>query len=149
MLTVCTNYSGAEESPGLPNTGDCVIYREGGDGYVFKTPTWWVSGAISEIYTQKRLMDTCPLANKNKMLYTRDDWIKMTEAYPCVDSQEKARHVEVTRIRFKVKEWETPWVKTHGQNGRLYRGYYLDIPLKTGATIDIDGTLLEQCVDKL
>ena len=42
----------AEETPSVstgPQLGDCVQFREGGDGFILKSPTYWLKGKIAGI----------------------------------------------------------------------------------------------------
>ena len=135
----------AEDAARMPAAGDCAAYREGGEGYMLTKPTFWLRGTIIEVYRQARRMDLCPLLGKPQDRYTRDDWQRMTDAYPCVSSADKVRDVDAIRIRLRVDAWDTPWTNAHGHNGRLYRGQFLRTELKQGVELDIDGSLLERC----
>lgn len=55
------------------------------------------------------------------------------------------REVDVLRIGLMIDEWETPWSHQHGSTGWLFRGYFLDTPLKKGEVIDLDASWLERC----
>jgi len=135
----------AAEPPRLPVAGDCALFREGGEGYVLKAPTYWLKGTIVELYHRPHRMDRCPDFGKPRTKYTRDDWRRLAEAYPCVSDAANAKEVEAVRVRLRVDAWDTPWTSQHGHNGWLFRGHFLDTELKEGVVIDIDGTLLERC----
>jgi len=135
----------AEPAARMPVAGDCALFREGGEGYILKAPTYWLRGSIVEIYRRSHHMGLCPNPGKPKTRYTRDDWRQLADAYPCVSDEAKVRDVEAIRIRLRVDAWDTPWSNQHGHNGWLYRGHFLDTELKEGVVLDIDGTLLERC----
>ncbi|MFZ4538764.1 hypothetical protein [Propionivibrio sp.] len=128
-----------------PQLGDCVMFREGGVGLVLKTPTYWLKGTVAKISHERRQAGRCPEIGKLIQTYTRDDWVRMAAAMPCVDNDSDVREVDVLRLSVSVEEWETPWSKQHGTTGWLFRGYFLDKPLKQGGLIDMDATWLEHC----
>jgi len=140
---------GAEAPPGseprMPVKGDCAMFREGGEGYILKTPTYWLRGTVDAIYRRPHRMALCPQMGKPRERYTRDDWMRVADAYPCVTDPAKEREVEAIRIRLRADAWDTPWTSQHGHNGWLYRGHFLNTELKEGVILDIDGTLLERC----
>jgi hypothetical protein len=128
-----------------PQLGECAIFREGGTGRVFKAPTYWVKGSISSVSREQRTAGRCPQIAKSVAAYTRDDWVRIAAATPCVQTDAEVREVDVLRIRLSVDEWETPWSHQHGSVGWLFRGYFLDTPLKKGEVIDMDASWLERC----
>lgn len=128
-----------------PRAGECAIFSEGGNGRIFKTPTYWVKGTISSVSREIRIAGRCPKIAKSLITYTRDDWVRIAAATPCVKTDAEVREVEVLRIRLSVDEWETPWSHQHGTVGWLFRGYFLDTPLKKGEIIDMDASWLERC----
>jgi len=133
---------------GMPQPGDCALYREGGAGYILTTPTYFVRGTIVEVLRRPHRMGLCPDPRKPRERYTRADWKALADAYPCVSREELAKDVEAIRIRLRVDEWDTPWSSQHGHNGWLYRGHFLETELKSGVVLDIDGTLLERCTPR-
>ena len=128
-----------------PQLGDCVLFREGGAGLLLKTPTYWLRGSIAGMSSERRLAGRCPQIGKPESAYTRDDWVRVAAATPCVESDAEVREVAVTRISVEVDEWETPWSSMHGTVGWLFRGHFLDKPLKKGDLIDMDASWLERC----
>lgn len=128
-----------------PKPGDCVMFREGGTGLVFKTPTYWLKGSIADIRHERRLAGRCPKIGKQESAYTRQDWARIAAATPCVENDADVGEVDVLRIRVAVEEWETPWSNQHGTAGWLFRGYFLDQALKKGELIDMDAKWLERC----
>ncbi|MCP5268474.1 MAG: hypothetical protein H6943_05465 [Zoogloeaceae bacterium] len=133
------------ESPRMPVAGDCALFREGGEGLILTAPTYWLKGTILEVYKRPHHMGLCPPINKPRERYTRNDWQQMAAAYPCVTDRAKVRDVEAIRIRLRADSWDTPWSSQHGHNGWLFRGHFLNVELKAGVELDIDGTLLQRC----
>lgn len=129
----------------LPLPGECVIFREGGVGRVLKTPTYWLKGSVVSSSQERRLAGRCPLIGKLPANYTRQDWLRIAAATPCVDSDAQVREVAVLRILVSVDAWETPWSNQHGSVGKLFRGQFLEKTLKPGELIDMDSTWLERC----
>lgn len=129
----------------MPVVGDCALFREGGEGYILRAPTYHLKGKIVEIYRRPHYMGLCPDPGRTKANYRREDWLRLAEAYPCVTDPAKAREVEAIRVKIEVEDWDTPWSVQHGRNGWLMREHFLDIELKAGVVVDIDGTLLEYC----
>ena len=131
-------------SSGL-HLGDCVMFREGGAGYLLKTPTYWLKGSVTGISPERRLARRCPEIGKLMPAYTHEDWIRVAAAMPCVDNDADVREVDVVRIRVAVEAWETPWSIQHGTAAWLFRGYFLDKALHKGELIDMDASWLERC----
>ena len=128
-----------------PRVGDCVLFREGGAGLLFRTPTYWLRGSIAGISSERRLAGRCPEIGKPESAYTHNDWVRVASAMPCVQGDAEVREVPVVRISVAVEAWETPWSNLHGTAGWLFRGYFLDKPLKKGDLIDMDASWLEYC----
>lgn len=128
-----------------PGLGDCVMFREGGDGLLLKTPTYWLKGSVADISHERRWAGRCPKIGKQVSAYSRDDWVRIAAATPCVENDADGRDVPVLRIRVTVDDWETPWSNQHGTVGWLFRGYFLDKALKKGESIDMDAQWLERC----
>ena len=129
----------------LPQVGDCVIFREGGGGYVLKAPTYWLKGSIAGLSEERRLAGRCPQIGKPVVAYSREDWVRVAAAMPCVENEADVREVPVLRVRVAVEAWETPWSSQHGTAGWLFRGQFLDTPLRRGEVIDMDASWLERC----
>jgi hypothetical protein len=128
-----------------PAQGDCALYREGGGGYILKEPTYWLRGTVIETYMRPHRMDVCPNLGKPRAHFTREDWVRIAAAYPCVTDPAKVADIAVVRIRLRAEEWDTPLGVQHGRNGMLMRDHFLDTELAEGVVLDIDGTLLERC----
>jgi hypothetical protein len=132
-------------TPRYPQVGECVIFREGGGGYVFKAPTYWLKGTIAGLFEERRTAGLCPKIGKPETAYSSEDWIRVAAATPCVQNAAEVREVSVLRVQVKVDAWETPWSNQHGTAGWLFRGQFLDKPLHQGETIDMDASWLERC----
>jgi hypothetical protein len=132
-------------SDDLPHVGDCVLFREGGDGLLITTPVYWLRGTIAALSSEKRLAVLCPRLNKPTVAYTRADWQRLAAATPCVERAEDSREVDVLRVQVRVEEWETPWAPAHGTTSWLFRGHFLAEPLSKGKEIDMDATWLQRC----
>ncbi|MFA7291095.1 MAG: hypothetical protein WC023_02485 [Rhodocyclaceae bacterium] len=148
FLTLAATGVIADEARRLPVAGDCAMFREGGVGYILTTPTYWLRGRIEAVYTRPHRMALCPQIGKPRERYSRDDWMTVADAYPCVTDPAKEREVQAVRIRMRAEAWDTPWSQQHGHNGWLFRGHFLKTELKEGVLLDIDGTLLERCEAK-
>ena len=144
LLLVASPFVSAKEVS-MPVPGDCAMFKEGGAGYILKAPTYWLRGSVAEVYVRPHRMGLCPNPGKPRERYTRADWMRFAEAYPCVQDPSRSGDVEAIRIRLRVEAWDTPWSSQHGHNGWLFRGHFLDTELKEGVIIDVDGTLLERC----
>ncbi|MBK8399727.1 hypothetical protein [Propionivibrio sp.] len=125
--------------------GDCAMFREGGAGLIFKTPTYWLKGSVARISNERKLAGRCPAIGKPPSAYTHDDWVRIVPSLPCVDNDVDIREVAVRRIGVTVEDWETPWSNLHGTAGWLFRGQFLDNPLSKGKLIDMDARWLERC----
>lgn len=143
-LLLLANVLHAQEAR-LPEPGECALFREGGGGYILTAPTYYVRGTITEVYRRPHRMDLCPNPGKSRMNYTREDWQRFADAFPCVNDPALARDVDAVRVRFRVEDWDTPWAVQHGRNGMLMKGRFLDTELQEGVELDIDGTLLLRC----
>lgn len=125
--------------------GDCVIFREGGDGRLLKTPTYWVKGSVLSLTREHLRADTCPVIAKPLSAYSREDRVRLARSAPCVFPGTEARDVAVTRVRVSVDSWETPWSHAHGTAGLLFRGAFLEQTLVKGGVVEIFADWLESC----
>jgi hypothetical protein len=128
-----------------PQVGDCAIFSEGGNGRIFRMPTYWLRGTIVSVSRERRTAGRCPQIAKPDSGYKREDWVRIAESTPCVQTDAEVREVDVVRIKLRVDEWETPWSYQHGTPGWLFRGYFLDTLLKKAEVIDMDASWLERC----
>lgn len=125
--------------------GDCVEFREGGDGRLLKTPAYWVKGSVSKLVAEKRWMAPCPRLGKLLSTYSQGERVRLFEAMPCSWDADEPRLVDVTRVQVIVDSWETPWSIQHGAAGLLFRGAFMGRELVKGGTIDLDSAWLERC----
>jgi hypothetical protein len=130
-----------------PRIGDCVVFREGGAGWLLKTPVYWLRGSIAEIKRERRTLARCPQIGRLPSAYTRADWALLARAMPCAENDGQTGEVEVTRVLVAVEEWETPWSSQHGTARWLFRGQFLDQTLTKGAMIDMDAGWLARCAE--
>jgi hypothetical protein len=146
-LTLVTSVF-AENSSGVSErlqVGDCVMFREGGVGLLLKSPTYWLRGTVAEVSAERRLASRCPVIGKPQAAYSRNDWLRIAAAQPCVADDAQVREVHVLRVRVSVDEWETPWSLQHGSGGWLFRGKFLDTELQKGTQIDMNAVWLVDC----
>jgi hypothetical protein len=145
LLACCA--CAAEPAAGLADAqvGDCVILREGGAGHVLKAPTYWLRGTVDSVVQARHYAGLCPEPGKPVSTYTREDWLRFATAAPCVENAADAREVTVTRLGVRAEDWDTPWSNAHGSAQMLFRGQFLDRPLKKGEIIEIDAIWLQRC----
>lgn len=124
---------------------DCVIFREGGDGRLLKTPTYWLKGKVLSVTREHRQAERCPVVAKPISAYSREDRLRLARAAPCVFSGDEAREVALARVRVLVDSWETPWSHAHGTAGLLFRGAFIEQALVKGDVVDILADWLESC----
>ncbi|EXI66827.1 MAG: hypothetical protein AW08_02414 [Candidatus Accumulibacter adjunctus] len=129
----------------MPQPGDCVLLREGGDGWLLRAPTYWLRGTIAALVPQRRRAELCPQIGKPLAAYTRADHARMAAATPCVLTAAAVGEVDVLRVQVRVDSWETPWSHQHRPAGWLFRGQFLDQTLHEGMVIDMDASWLEPC----
>lgn len=136
----------AAANAAAPASSDCALFREGGAGKILQAPVYWLRGTVIDTYRRPHRFDVCPLpANQPPATYSRADWRRLADAWPCVSQPAARRDGEVSRVRLRVDAWETPWSNAHGYAGWLYRGHFLDVELQKGLVIDIDASLLGSC----
>lgn len=132
--------------PELAKPGACVMYREGGAGWILTEPVYWLRGTTVGSEVRKRKLDVCPDAGGKPIEhYTREEFNRLANAQPCVSKAENSREEDVGIIRIRVEEWETPWAKRAANTWRLFQGNYLDKPLKKSGEIELDADLLGPC----
>ena len=125
--------------------GDCVIFREGGEGWVLKAPTYWLKGTVTGFSVEQKMTQICPVINKQEYAYSSEDWAKLAEASPCVDREEDIREVAVPRMSVRVEEWESAWTRAQGKSGWLFKGRFLGHQLNKGDVIFMNPDWVESC----
>lgn len=132
--------------PELLRTGACAVLREGGAGWILVEPMYYLRGTVTGSEVSTRRLSQCPVvAGKTREQYTRDEYVRLVAATPCLAPGEAERDEQVGLVRLRVEDWETPHVRKAENSGRLYRGMYLDQPLKKGMEIELEADLLGPC----
>lgn len=131
---------------GAFSVGDCVVFREGGEGRLLKSPTFWVSGVVSEVRKERGPLRICP-GDAPGSLVTREVLWQLARAAPCVFERPQGAlpDVEVTRVRMAADAWETPWSSAHGETGLLFRGTFMGEPLAKGGQLEMPADWLRPC----
>ena len=125
--------------------GDCVVFREGGEGRLFTSPTYWLKGVVAEIGIVEKDAGNCPLEAKALSAYNREERVRLAMAAPCLWVGDAKRSVSVVKVSVTVDSWETPWSRQHGEAGVLFRGAFMDQKLVKGERVDIHSAWLERC----
>ena len=133
-------------SPALLQAGACVIYKEGGSGWIFPEPVFYLKGRVVASDVRQRHLQTCPtVPGKNVEQYTRAEFNRLAEAYPCLAEGVPARDEKIGMVRLRVESWETPHARLAANAGRLYRSMFIDQPLRKDLEIELEADLLESC----
>lgn len=132
--------------PELLRPGSCVAYREGGAGWILVEPLYYLRGTVSSAEVTTRRLVQCPvIAGKNREQYSRDEYVRLVRATPCLAAGEAERDEQLGLVRLRVEAWETPHMRKAENAGRLYRGMFLDQPLKKGMEVELEADLLGPC----
>lgn len=134
------------KQPELMRAGACVIYREGGAGWVLAEPVFYLKGEVLSSGVQTRHLGQCPaVPGKNLDQYSRDEFNRHALAYPCVAPGAAERDEQIGIVRLRVTDWETPHAKKAENAGRLYRGMFIERQLEKGLEIELEADLLDRC----
>jgi len=127
--------------------GDCVIFREGGEGRLLKSPTFWVKGVVSEMRREREPVRDCPSTVGAGSVISREALWQLARSAPCALNRggSDPAEVEVTWVQVVVDAWETPWTNAHGDVGLLFRGTYIGQPLAKGGTVKMLADGLKSC----
>ena len=127
--------------------GECVIFREGGEGRLLKSPTFWVKGVVSEMRREREPVRDCPATVGAGSVISREALWQLAHSAPCVFNRRESDpvEVEVTRVRVVVDAWETPWTTADGDVGLLFRGTYIGQPLVKGGAVEMLADGLKSC----
>ncbi len=134
------------KDPDLMHAGRCVLYEEGGSGWVITDPKFYLKGEVLGSQIVTRHLGRCPVVSgKSLQQYTRDEFVRHAKAYPCVSDRVPERDEQIGIVRLKVTDWETPHARAAANAGRLYRGQFLDSKLEKGMEIELEADLLGTC----
>lgn len=134
------------KQPELVRAGSCVLYREGGEGWGAVEPRFYLRGEVVAAQVQTRRLAACPVvAGKTLDRYSRAEFVAHARAFPCLAPEVPARDEQIGVVRLRVRDWETPHARRAENAGRLYRGQFLDQPLKVGLEVELEADLLGAC----
>lgn len=134
------------KQPELLQAGSCVIYEEGGSGWIVTEPVYFLKGRVVSAEVRTRHLGVCPqVPGKSMQQYSRDEFNRHALAYPCVSANVPERDEQIGVVRIRVSEWETPHEKKAENAGRLYRGNFIDRKLEKGMEIELEADLLGVC----
>lgn len=132
--------------PHLLQAGQCVRYEEGGAGWMVTEPKFFLKAEVIAAEVRTRHLGTCPVVpGKNLDHYTRAEFVRQAQAYPCVSPGVPERDEQIGIVRLRVTDWETPHARKSENAGRLYRGMFLDRRLEKGLEIELEADLLGSC----
>ena len=137
----------AAPQPELLQPGQCVRYQEGGAGFMGREPLFWLEGEVRSSRHEPQQLKHCPADWQDKTPpMTRADFLQREQFVPCVAPRASLPgNTEMAWVKLRVQRWETPWDKSWGNKGRLYRGMYLDQELSTNLDLEINARLLTSC----
>jgi len=132
--------------PELLQADRCVLYEEGGSGWVATDPVYYLKGHVIAAEVRTRHLGKCPLVpGKNIQQYSREEFNRQALAYPCVGADVPERDEQIGIVRLRVSEWETPHERKAANAGRLYRGMFINQGLKKDMEIELEADLLGLC----
>nr|MBL8411046.1 hypothetical protein [Dechloromonas sp.] len=136
------------KQPELLRPGSCVAYREGGSGWVMTDPVYYLKGAVITAEVRTRHLGKCPVVpGKTLEQYSRDEFNRHALAYPCVSENVPERDEQIGMVRLRVTDWETPHARKAENDGRLYRGMFIDRKLEKDMEIELEADLLGACTE--
>ncbi len=134
------------KQPEMLQAGRCVIYEEGGAGWIVSEPRFFLRGKVIAAEVKTRRLGHCPVVpGKSIEQYSREEFNRHALAYPCVPADAAERDEQIGMVRLQVADWETPHERKAANAGRLYRGMFIDRALKQGMEIDLEADLLKVC----
>jgi hypothetical protein len=134
------------KEPAMLQAGQCVVYEEGGSGWIMTEPLYYLQGRVVSSAVHTRHLEACPLVpGKNVEQYSRSEFNRLAAAYPCLAAGEPERDEQLGVIRLRVTGWETPHARKAANSGRLYRGRFIDLELKKDMEIELEADLLGVC----
>ena len=76
----------------LRKPGQCVRYEEGGSGWVVTEPVYYLKGEVLSAEVRTRHLGKCPVVpGKNRTQYSREEFNRHAQAYPCVSAMRRRR----------------------------------------------------------
>ncbi|MFZ2266312.1 MAG: hypothetical protein WAV95_01910 [Azonexus sp.] len=134
------------KQPELLQSGSCVVYEEGGSGWIMTEPVYYLKGKVLAAEVRTRHLGVCPqVPGKTLAQYSRDEFNRQALASPCVSPGVPERDEQIGVVRLRVGEWETPYEKKAANAGRLYRGNFIDRKLEKGMELELEANLLGVC----
>lgn len=134
------------KAPELLNAGQCVVYEEGGSGWIATEPVYNLRGTVVASEIRNRHLGRCPVVpGKTIDKYSREEFVRHALAHPCVSEKVPERDEQIGIVRIRVSDWETPHAKRAENAGRLYRGMFLERRLEKGMEIELEADLLGLC----
>lgn len=136
------------KQPELLQPGSCVLYEEGGSGWVITDPVYYLKGRVLAAEVRTRHLGRCPqVPGKNMEQYSREEFNRHALAYPCVAENVPERDEQIGVVRLRVSAWETPHAKKAENAGRLYRGMFIEQKLEKDMEIELEADLLGTCAE--
>jgi hypothetical protein len=130
----------------LLKAGSCVVYEEGGSGWIATDPVFNLKGRVISAEVRTRHLGKCPqVVGKTIEHYTREEFNRQALAFPCVSENVPERDEQIGMVRLRVISWETPHAVRAANAGRLYRGMFIDKKLEKDMEIELEADLLGVC----
>ena len=134
------------KEPEMLQTGRCVVYEEGGAGWVMTDPVFYLKGEVLATDVRSRHLGKCPVVpGKNIEQYSRAEFNRQALAYPCVGPEAAERDEQIGIVRLRIATWETPYAILAANDGRLFRGMFIDRKLEKDMEIELEADLLMVC----
>lgn len=134
------------KQPDLLQAGSCVVYEEGGSGWIATDPVFYLKGRVVAAEVRTRHLGKCPqVAGKRIEQYSREEFNRQALAFPCVSEHVPERDEQIGIVRLRVTSWETPHAIRAANAGRLYRGTFIDQKLEKDMEIELEADLLGVC----
>lgn len=134
------------KQPEMMQAGKCVVYEEGGSGWIMTDPVYYLKGSVVAARVEPRHLALCPeVPGKNIEQYSRAEFNRHARAFPCVATGVPERDEQIGVVTVRVDQWETPHAARAANAGRLYRGMFIDQPLKKGMEVELEADLLGIC----
>lgn len=136
------------KQPEMLQAGKCVVYEEGGSGWIMTEPVYYLKGAVVSTRVEPRHLARCPeVPGKNIEQYSRQEFNRHARAFPCVAAGVPERDEQIGVVTLRVESWETPHAARAANAGRLFRGMLIDQPLKQGMEVELEADLLGVCAE--